>query len=123
MVEYTRKDTKNMRGGIEELREAQLIANSKTEKVYSGYPKTKEEWIKVLDTWWDPEIREIIYQYGQTELSLHSDELYKLKDYPALHRLFETVWSDAPDSIEIHENPGWGVLCDLCSESYLLDNE
>ena len=47
-----------MRGGIEELRVAQSIANSQTEKVYDGYAKTREEWIKILDTWWDPELKD-----------------------------------------------------------------
>ena len=30
------------------------------------------------------------------------------------------AWSDAPDKPWIHSIPGWHVLCDLCSEDYVL---
>lgn len=41
------------------------------------------------------------------------------KDKRAIE-LFNSAWAAAPDSGEIHLIPGWHVLCDLCSESYLV---
>lgn len=91
-------------------------------KDYVAAPTTKEEWIKTLDTWWDPELKDIINKYGQSEFLTEAIRLYDAKEYPNLAGLLHVVWADAPDDSSIHLNPGWEVLCDLCSESYLIEN-
>jgi hypothetical protein len=48
-----------------------------------------------------------------------ADTFRTLKD-PKIARLFNAAWWNAPDSPHIHEIPSWQMLCDLCSESYLL---
>ncbi len=37
-----------------------------------------------------------------------------------LARYFHAAYAAAPDSPEIHRIPGWGLLCDLCSEEGVL---
>ena len=108
------------RGGIQELREMQEIANSQTEKIYSGYPTTKQEWIDTLEKWWVPEIVNIINLYATSLVP--AAQLCKMKnDYNQIYIILNKVWCYAPDCVSIHSSPGWDVLCDLCSESYLLD--
>lgn len=109
-----------MRGGIQELREMQLIANSQTKKIYDGYPKTKEEWIATLEKWWD-ELLCLIDKYKE---NIEAIKQFKdKKDYVSVVNELNSAWVMAPDDIVIHSNPGWNVLCDLCSESYLLEEE
>jgi len=110
----------DMRGGIQELREMQLIANSQTKKIYDGYPKTKEEWIATLEKWWD-ELLCLIDKYKE---NIEAIKQFKdKKDYVSVVNELNSAWVMAPDDIVIHSNPGWNVLCDLCSESYLLEEE
>jgi hypothetical protein len=40
---------------------------------------------------------------------------------PLILVLFNSTWSCAPDDGRIHLLGGWNVLCDLCSEGYLLE--
>lgn len=107
------------RGGIKELREMQIIANSKTDKVYKGYPTTKEEWIQTLEQWLEPELSDIISMYGGDSKTIKS--LIEQKDYVSIYTMLSRTWAAAPDDIGIHSDAGWDVLCDLCSEAYLLD--
>lgn len=108
------------RGGIQELREMQMIANTLTDKVYKGYPKTKEEWIQTLEAWWKPELVDIINSNLPHLVSMSEISLNK-KDYIQIYLILNNVWCSAPDNIDIHAIPGWNVLCDLCSEAYLLE--
>ncbi len=45
------------------------------------------------------------------------------KDDRMLVNYLNQTWQNAPDEFWIHELPSWGVLCDLCSESYVLEDE
>jgi hypothetical protein len=36
--------------------------------------------------------------------------------------VFNNAWFNAPDSGRIHLIPAWHIFCDLCSESYLLND-
>ena len=38
-----------------------------------------------------------------------------------LARYFQQAWGQAPDNMEIHENPNWSRFCDMCSEDYVLE--
>ena len=42
---------------------------------------------------------------------------------PEIATLLNEVWFGMPESYASREAPGFGVLCDLCSEAYLLYDE
>ena len=53
------------------------------------------------------------------------DPLEKFEQYchdknPKLASLLNEVWFGMPESTEVRSYPGFGVLCNLCSESYVL---
>jgi hypothetical protein len=94
------------------------------------YPRNKEEWWKNLEAWW-PELLALINTYG-CRLSNPRDplatmepaatELERMKQAKdeKMALILEEAWCNAPDHGSIHTNKGWDVLCDLCSESYVL---
>lgn len=85
------------------------------------YPKTTEEYWNIVDTYWD-KLYNILVRFLPKEKLAQADHLRLVKD-PQLISLFNDSWWNAPDSLSIHSIPGWEVLCDLCSESYLVHEE
>lgn len=83
-------------------------------------PTTAQEWWDVLKAWW-PEIVAIWYEYVP-DIPLDPDVLLHMRR--TRHEILEAwchrAWSNAPDNGVIHAHPGWGVLCDLCSEAGVL---
>lgn len=112
-----------MRGGIEELREAHIERDQKTDKRYNGdFPKTEEEWGALLLEWKD-ELVDIVLKYAGSKIGREDFDLaVSEKRYNDCWRILQSTWGSAPDNICIHENPGWNVLCDLCSEYGSWDN-
>ena len=114
-------DMWNGPGELKDLPKAIAIAKAATDKVYKGYPKTPEEWWVILDKWFDPEFLDLAYKY------MNSDdvELFKTAKEEKLGKTINVclnrIWMNAPDSLGIHSLPGWNVLCDLASESYLIE--
>ena len=53
-------------------------------------------------------------------LIVHVTEL-KEKEDAKLLSYFKSAWWCAPDCSNTLKIPGWGVLCDLCSEDWVLD--
>lgn len=47
----------------------------------------------------------------------------KNKNWYRLLRYINAAWAAAPDDPSIHRIPGWGVLCDLCSEEWVFAEE
>ncbi len=45
------------------------------------------------------------------------------KDPQALGQLLSATWFGIPESISAHSLPGFGVLCDLCSENWVFHEE
>ena len=45
------------------------------------------------------------------------------RDPEPLLRVLNAAWHVAPDEPWIHSIPGWGVLCDLCSEDWVFVGE
>ena len=45
------------------------------------------------------------------------------RDQDTLISLFNSAWFGIPESIGSHRLPGFGQLCDLCSESYVFQQE
>lgn len=80
--------------------------------------------------WWVC-LRKNLERFDETFFHIYHDskkyqELVKAardNNHDAAHNLLEAAWSDAPDSRSIHGWPGWGDLCDLCSEYWVCDPE
>ena len=91
----------------------------------------KSDWWDTVNKYWF-QLREILGMYLpmdankdlrgtilQKSLFYHVENLKECKDIE-LARYFHAAWGAAPDSPSIHFVPGWGKLCDLCSEDYVL---
>jgi hypothetical protein len=44
-------------------------------------------------------------------------------DGEEMYRLLNETWFGMPESESVRSEPGFGVLCDLCSEAYVLEEE
>lgn len=51
------------------------------------------------------------------------DRAAEERDGPALAGLLNEAWFGLPESTSSRGVPGFGALCDLCSESYVLEPE
>lgn len=102
--------------------------------LYYHYPRNAEEWWNNVYDWW-PELMELFATYlpttkhstihGEiltTPLHVHLEKLKHDKD-KRLEDYFHATWSVAPDHGSIHAQKAWDVLCDLCSECYVLHDE
>jgi len=110
------------------------------------YPKTKEEWWTLVNEHWD-DLKNLIETFhparkNTPEMTITasraealrqvlSAEFTRLDDYEKMREeqdvklanvLEETYWG-IPESIEVWQYPKFGLLCDLCSESYVLREE
>lgn len=83
-----------------------------------SYPKTKEEYWDIVDRYFQDLYNIMVMFLPKHELA-KVDNLRLTKDRE-LSRLFELTWGNAPDNRSIHNIPAWHVLCDLCSEAYVL---
>jgi len=63
-----------------------------------------------------------IYEKLQEE-ALEQFEEYIRSRNRKIHSMFSQAWWRAPDRPEIHDIPGWDVLCDLCSEDWVFWEE
>jgi len=105
-----------------------------------SYPKNKYEWWALVDENWE-KLMSIMNRFLSLN-NLATDPPGKLtgkimthtalldiirakenRDGHKLLRYFNGAWGEAPDKSWIHEIPAWGVLCDLCSEDYVLDEK
>ena len=84
----------------------------------SSYPRNGKEWWQSL-TDHHADIATIVDKYNPDEL-IAFRQLYSKHDN-AVANILANTWGLAPDSPSIHDNPGWSELCDLCSESYVLE--
>ena len=98
------------------------------------YPKTKEQWWENVDDCWIHLIKILERYIGMQDMedvrgNLTTEPRYieilrmKKERNPELVRYFNGAWWNAPGSPSIHQIPGWGVLCDLCSEEHVLYEE
>ena len=96
---------------------------------------SETDWWNGVEKYW-PQLLAIMAKYlpldGHEDLDkkVLVEPLYvaveRLKHYKdkELVRYFNAAWRAAPDHPSIHQNYGWGVLCDLCSEDHVLyENE
>lgn len=102
---------------------------------------TKEEWWQLVDSNWDA-LEELIRAFwiNDTKLPITAEnaelarsevlEEYPVKEYdynslkqsrnPELSAFFDNLYWKIPESTDCWKYRGFGVLCDLCSESYVL---
>lgn len=85
------------------------------------YPKTKEDWITLcVDNWHN--LYKIIGMYNINN-TVKAALLFREEKWKDLATILNQTWENAPDSPHIYKIPAWGILCDLCSERYLLDKK
>lgn len=85
------------------------------------YPHNEEEYWQIVDAHWE-NLYDILVRFLPREQLKTADNLRLNKDR-AIVKLFNDAWWNAPDSGSIHSIPSWHVLCDLCSEAYVLYDE
>lgn len=128
-------DEEKNREAIESRIMDKIAQNQRDERAFTyHYPRNKDEWWKNVDTWW-PELLILISNFAVDDLGKPLDpfqsldpaavtlEKMKSERDPELADVFESTWVNAPDHGRIHAMKGWDVLCDLCSESYVLNPE
>jgi hypothetical protein len=59
-------------------------------------------------------------QEGKTDPTARLFEAREKKDWRALRKIFGDVWFGIPESMGAHSIPGFGALCDLCSEDWVF---
>ena len=100
------------------------------------YPTTKEEYWEIIDEHWDALLGVIGSYLPLNSMEIINEEncevvpsekemwrhILKLKEDrdPHIARYFFAVWDAAPDQPYIHQG-AWDILCNLCSEEYVLD--
>lgn len=100
------------------------------------YPTTYNEYWNTVDEYW-LQLLNLFASFlpeflpkdpsGKSPLDVErthiiAETLRRNKD-PLILNLFNSTWASAPDDGRIHLLDGWYVLCDLCSEGYLLEEE
>jgi len=113
------------------------IENQLTIKTRQGkmsYPKNEKEWWTSLEEHWE-NLMAIMAKFllinpntTNPEINHHMKledilNAKKNKDGHKLVRYLNDAWFAAPDKPRIHEILSWRILCDLCSESYVLDEQ
>lgn len=64
-------------------------------------------------------VRQEIRDAGKGDPVARAAALRQQRD-PLLSLLFTETWFGLPESAMVRAEPGFGVLCDLCSEAYVL---
>lgn len=76
----------------------------------------KNEW-----DWWNlvneskEQLADIIHEFAE-DLEGDFEEAIIDRDKLKVFNILSEAWNNAPDNPMIHSIPGWGNLCDLCSE-------
>ena len=47
----------------------------------------------------------------------------KSRNWERVHQYLQAFWAAAPDRPWIHSLPNWGDICDLCSETWVFNEE
>ena len=86
-----------------------------------GHANNEEEWWFLVDHHWN-DLHSIINRfagsYSAGALKAKAD-----RNKHKLYSIFNEAWFDAPDSPTLHSIPGWGIMCDLCSEFPFEESE
>ena len=86
---------------------------------YQGnWPKTKDEWWTLVDEHW-ADLLSLMHRFIGPKLG--DVEKLKADRDSDLVISFNDAWFKAPEVPGLSEISGWDLLCDLCSEAYVLD--
>jgi hypothetical protein len=109
-----------------------------------SYPKNKEEWWNLVDQNWkdlknlietfnskNPPKLKITAKNAEEARQYIASQLSEVKDYQKLKdnrdedllNVFNTTYWNIPESTECWQYPAFGLLCDLCSEGYVLSED
>lgn len=80
----------------------------------------KADWWDGLGSQWG-NIQLILGRFVSNEEEESAKQAYKDRDEVEMLRVLNNAWWNASDDSSIHEIPGWGDMCDLCSESWVFD--
>jgi hypothetical protein len=99
----------------------------------------KEDWWNCVDRYWDALVEITAHHMDMLHPAYETpgddktcptgrsicDEMEHLRETrnPRLASYFEASWGLASDSYAREGRYGWGALCDLCSEKYVLHEE
>ena len=81
-------------------------------------PRNREEYFSLAEQYRD-DLSDIIAEFSGRD-NAEKFLLFLNERSNSIASVLPRVWSDAPDRLWIHSIPGWDVLCDLCSEDYVL---
>lgn len=99
---------------------------------------SKKDWWKVADENWvnlliimdkfrilekNMTIEAVVEEEYLTPLAARATKWREEKDHEKLSLLFQQTWGNAPDTPLLSKIPGWWALCDLCSESWVFDDD
>jgi hypothetical protein len=82
--------------------------------------KTPDDWWELVEQEWH-DLRKTLIMFLDKSQVEDAKRYIENKNHSSLHTLFEEAWYQAPDDGAIHFIPGWGNLCDLCSEFWVFD--
>ncbi len=85
-----------------------------TEVIERGYAKNMKEWWILVDHHWN-DLYEIVKRYAG-KFSADAERAKLKRDSKKLLSILNEAWFATPDIQTIHSIPGWGVLCNLCSD-------
>lgn len=88
------------------------------EALKRGYAETLEEWWFLLEheSGWPTFEKPILVRYLSAKELGEIRRAKEKKDAPTVYRLLDRAWWNLPDAKWIHSLPGFGRLCDLCSD-------
>lgn len=90
------------------------IFMDKQEVLNRGYARNMGEWWLLVDDKWN-DLKSII-SGSRPVLLKKAVQAKQKRDAKMLWLVFQKSWEALPDSRSIHRIPGFGRLCDLCSD-------
>ena len=117
-----KKDQETFAQKVKENRVKNYSCPTTAEEYWLVAAQFERELIKIITAFLGDQVRSFQDLIDGKSVDMVISDLIKNKD-KKLIELFNSAWAAAPDSGEIHLIPGWNVLCDLCSESYLVLQE
>lgn len=113
------KDQERFSRAVEASRIEYYICPTTADEYWVAAAQFERQLIQIISRFVGDQVRSFQDLIDGKSVDMVISDLIKNKD-KRLIELFNSAWAAAPDSGEIHLIPGWHVLCDLCSESYLV---
>lgn len=85
------------------------------EALTRGYARTRKEWWFLLNHHWT-KLNRLARAYLKPKDMTVLDKGMKEKDAITVYLSLQRTWDNLPDSPAIQRLPGFGILCDLCSD-------